>query len=466
MSKLAPFVFWQSFDDDGNPLSGGKVYTYDAGTTTNKETYTDSSESAQNTNPIILDADGRADIWLASGAYKFIIKDANDVLIDEVDNITGDASNVFGSSVVNISTNTNVVSSYENAVLNCTSAVTLSLLDVATAEEGFVFTVKNSSSGNVTVDPDGAELIDGSATLTLYPNQSALIDCTGSAWISLYQDVVALPTANTFTGANTFEGLTTFSEDVVMDAAQLHTAKGADIASATALPLLTDGNFFDVTGTSTITSIDTSGYVGTEIKLQFDGSLILTHHATDLILPSGSNILTKAGDIATFIEYASGDWVCTGYQRASGSTAQVVSVFNGSVATGTTTIPYDDTIPQITEGDEYMTLAITPKSATSKLVIKVVFNYSQTGAATATTLALFQDSTANALAATGQTVDATTYLHQLVLEYTMTSGTTSETTFRVRAGDSASETLTFNGVSGARKYGGVMASSITITEVL
>lgn len=92
-------------------------------------------------------------------------------------------------------------------------------------------------------------------------------------------------------------------------------SKGADVASAAALPVLTDGNFFDVTGTTAITSINTLG-VGSIIHLQFDASLILTYHSTDLVLPDGKSIQTKAGDVATFFEYASGDWICVTYSRS------------------------------------------------------------------------------------------------------------------------------------------------------
>lgn len=99
--------------------------------------------------------------------------------------------------------------------------------------------------------------------------------------------------------------------------AQVPWAKGADVASANALPILTDGNYFDVTGTTSITSIDTTGQVGTVIKLHFDAILIITHHATDLILPGGANITTAAGDEAEFVEYASGDWRCTSFQTAT-----------------------------------------------------------------------------------------------------------------------------------------------------
>lgn len=113
----------------------------------------------------------------------------------------------------------------------------------------------------------------------------------------------------------------------------LRLKKGADVASASALPLINDGNYVDVTGTTAITSIDSLG-VGTWMILQFDGALTLTHHATDLILPGGVNIPTAAGDHALIVEYAAGDWRCVMYYPADGNpislsdyltTAQTVS---------------------------------------------------------------------------------------------------------------------------------------------
>jgi hypothetical protein len=110
----------------------------------------------------------------------------------------------------------------------------------------------------------------------------------------------------------------TMTGDITMSASMLKFAKGADVASATALPLVTDGNYFDVTGTTTITSFNSVG-VGTLVGLHFDGALTLTHNATDLILPGGANITTAAGDEALFIEYASGDYRCISYTKANGT---------------------------------------------------------------------------------------------------------------------------------------------------
>jgi hypothetical protein len=148
----------------------------------------------------------------------------------------------------------------------------------------------------------------------------------------------------------------------------------------------------------------------------------------------------------------------------AGAVIQVVNYQTGAVATGTTLIPSDDTIPQNTEGDEYMTLAITPKSATSKLKIDVVglFANSAVGALTS---ALFQDSTANAIAAMQANVTAVNVRVIATFTHYMTSGTTSSVTFKVRAGLNGAGTTTFNGTGGNRLLGGVMASSITITEI-
>jgi hypothetical protein len=102
---------------------------------------------------------------------------------------------------------------------------------------------------------------------------------------------------------------------------QVRFSKGADVASANALTLGTDGNYFDITGTTAITSIASLG-VGTVIKLHFDGALTLTHHATDLVLPDGASITTSAGDEFEFVEYATGDWRMTSRLLASATQAE------------------------------------------------------------------------------------------------------------------------------------------------
>lgn len=123
---------------------------------------------------------------------------------------------------------------------------------------------------------------------------------------------------------------------------QIRESKGADVASAGALTLGTDGNYFVITGTTTITSIGTLA-IGTQVTLQFAAALTLTHHATDLILPGGANITTAAGDIAIFREYAAGDWKCVSYTKADGTAVVSSGGGGGDVFGETTTNTHVDT---------------------------------------------------------------------------------------------------------------------------
>lgn len=95
MTTLTPTPKQQFLDANGNPLSGGKVYTYAAGTTTPLVTYTDESGTTPNTNPVILDSRGEAAIWLGVTSYKFKLTTSTDVEIWTVDNIVSASSQVL-----------------------------------------------------------------------------------------------------------------------------------------------------------------------------------------------------------------------------------------------------------------------------------------------------------------------------------------------------------------------------------
>lgn len=204
MAKIAPFVFQQFFSNNGDVLAGGKIYTYEAGTTTLKDTYTDADGLAANTNPIILDANGRANIWLGDGAYKFIIKTSADVTIQTVDDIAGEASALFGSEFYTLTSNGVINAAYATSVVRCTNPLTLALLPASSAGAGFYFTVRNDSSGDVTIDPDGPELIDGDVTFTIGIGGSFLIYSNGTTWYTLYGPTIYAGSANTWTAQNTF----------------------------------------------------------------------------------------------------------------------------------------------------------------------------------------------------------------------------------------------------------------------
>jgi hypothetical protein len=152
---------------------------------------------------------------------------------------------------------------------------------------------------------------------------------------------------------------------------------------------------------------------------------------------------------------------------ATGAVVQVKNVMDFNKVNGSTVMPEDDTIPQNNEGVEFLTLAITPTSATNKLKIEV-HGFWNTQAQAWATMALFQDSTANALNAVTiieiGSVNATVLTGTSLVHF-MDAGTTSATTFKVRVGSKDAGNVTMNGVNDARKFGGVMGSGITITEI-
>lgn len=137
-----------------------------------------------------------------------------------------------------------------------------------------------------------------------------------------------------------------------------------------------------------------------------------------------------------------------------------------STASGTTQIPFDDSIPQSSEGDEYLTKSITPLSATNILIIEanLLLGFNASVSVENQTVAIFQDSTADALAATSTWFPVSGGSLTMSLRHTMLAGTTSSTTFKVRSGNNNAGTTRLNGTAGARRLGGRAASTLVITE--
>lgn len=148
-----------------------------------------------------------------------------------------------------------------------------------------------------------------------------------------------------------------------------------------------------------------------------------------------------------------------------GQVLQVQRNDSGAVATGTTLIPDDDTIPQITEGDQYLSQPITPSSAANVLDVEYRLQLAHS-AGSCLTSSLHQDATLNALAIVntnpaGIVNRATHPLFKRIL-----AAGTAATTLRARAGSPTAGTTTFNGGAGLRLYGGVDHSFIECREVM
>jgi hypothetical protein len=224
------------------------------------------------------------------------------------------------------------------------------------------------------------------------------------------------------------------------DAAYWTSSANGGLSAEVNLGALSTGLLLNTAGTP-------SAYAGTSCTNQFVRSLNASGAATCASVAAET-------DISGVLPVANG----------GSRVGQVVNTQTGAYSTGTTTIPLDDTIPQNTEGTEFMTLSITPSSATNKLRIDVI-GFLSTSSGEWLSMALFQDSTANALAAVSAYQPTATGMSTVPLTHFMTAGTTSPITFKVRAGPNAGGTIGING-SGGRKFGGVAASSITITEIV
>ncbi len=180
-------------------------------------------------------------------------------------------------------------------------------------------------------------------------------------------------------------------------------------------------------------------------------------------LPSVGSINASKGLILKYNDSAGYFEAMSGAEQEG--LVQVVHTQTGAVATGTTQIPYDDTIPQNTEGDEYLSQTITPKDTGNTLIIESKICIASNTAGTNPIIALFQDSVANSLCAMPHQIPSGNDEIELSLRFEMPAGTTSTITFKIRAGTDAAGTTTINGLVGARKLGGVLFSSLTITEI-
>ena len=289
--------------------------------------------------------------------------------------------------------------------------------------------------------------------------------------------------------------------------------KGADITAAATVDLGTaTGNTVDVThstGTTAITSLGgASLQAGTEIETRFvitGGTLTLTHHATNLYLAGGADITLANGDVIRWrkMHSSNAEWKMVGGWRADGSSwavppsqaeaeagtattprpwtaervkqaiaaqasgkiVQVVEATPYTTAGSTASaIPLDSTIPQNTEGAELTTVTITPTNASNRLRIEANLPFVDGSAGIFICAALFQDSTANALALGVLTLNGTNYANNITFTHEMAAGTTSATTFKLRAGPSTG-TAYFNRRAAGETLGGVSAVRLRVTEI-
>jgi hypothetical protein len=171
MSTLFP-PFFQQVDSNGAPLSGGKLYFYQTGTSTPQDTYTSSTLGTPNANPVVADSNGRwGPIYLGTSAdYKVILKDASDVAIKTLDPVF--ASGISGRVVVSDSSYSATVSDRVIAYTTLTGPRVVTLPAASDFPAGTPLLLVDESGSASTTNtlsfaPNGSDLINGANSTTL-----------------------------------------------------------------------------------------------------------------------------------------------------------------------------------------------------------------------------------------------------------------------------------------------------------
>jgi hypothetical protein len=410
-----------------------------------------------------------------------------------------------------------------------TSTFTQTLTAAATLADGWYVDYRNNGTGVITIDPNSSETIDGtSTTLVLNPGEGCRIWCNGTGFtttglglmrgsaglidnLSIACSVgssaltIALKTrnGNDATSANPikipFRNVTAatgdYAEMPVAAASSLVVSSGSTLGARSGVPFrlwfvgFNDGGTFRLGVINCVTSVAGAGS-GSDVTAIYPlGAWPVASSTAEggagaadsaQVFYTGSGVTSKAYSVLGYATWESGLATAGTWDAAPtriqlfepnvplpGRVVQTRRTPTGALGSGTTTVPYDDTIPQSGEGTEFMTQAITPTSTANVLAIESLANLRLNATDTGIVGALYQDAVANALTAqahypVGASSQVVNHLRHLML-----AATTSATTFKVRAGPSSAATLNFNGDgSGARVFGGVMNSFIEAVEVM
>jgi hypothetical protein len=281
----------QIFNDQGIVLSGGKIYTYLAGSTTPAATWTTSTQAVQNANPIILSSAGRLtnEIWLQAAVnYKFVLTDSAGTAI----------SNGTWDNISGVNDTTTSQSEWVTAALTPT----------------FVSTSSFSVSGN--------------ATGTYTPNRRVQTVNTGGTYYGyVYSStfgggittvVVVLDSGVLDSGISAANvGLLNATNPSIPQQVPQENAPVTVTAAATTVIGATTSDNVTVSGNTSITAFDTISN-GIRKVVTFTGTPLLTYNVTSMILPGGVSIQVAAGDTTEFMSKGSGNWQCIWYNRANG----------------------------------------------------------------------------------------------------------------------------------------------------
>lgn len=236
-------------NNSGLACAGCSLFSYAAGTTTPQPTYTDSTGTSQNTNPIILGADGGANIWLGSSSYKLVLKDTSGSTIFSVDNVnTAGLSACAAAGAI----------AFENTALNgltCDPTITINpsahTLNVGTLSAAHASILALGTPTTWTFDTTTPATALASLGGSQFPYPGAgIASSTGTAWATSYHvngvgDVV-LTTGASLSGPSI--GGATVLQILSGTPMTANQGNGAKVQHSTGAPAANNLAKFDVNG--------------------------------------------------------------------------------------------------------------------------------------------------------------------------------------------------------------------------
>lgn len=275
MASLLPSIRYRVVTDAGAPIPGAKVYTYAAGTSTPKASYTSSTAGVANTNPVIADARGEVLMWL-SGAYKIVIRDADDNLIDEEDNVVDLTSG-----------GTFATPTFTGTVTY--SGTTMTWSGNPTHSGNHIF------SGNVTINGNTAIGNASTDTITIAPNAvtwtNGATHSGAHTWsgAQICSSTLAVIGATTLTGALTANGSVTLG-DAAADTITFTGTPAGLVVSGTYTPTYTAGtNIASVVSDGAISYLRVGSVVTVMGQATIDPTAGTASSSIGISLPIASN---------------------------------------------------------------------------------------------------------------------------------------------------------------------------------
>ena len=465
MANRLVFTGQQFFDSSGNPLNGGTLNFYSVGTLIAKNVYTDEALTIGATSSHTLSAAGRAqtDLW-GSGKYREILKDSAGATIEDDDPVYVSASETGIQNGAYTHITAANVTGTADAILLVTTPPTTAYAD----GQKFSFISEGANTGAVTVNVNSL----GAKNLTKN-GSTALVagDIPSGAWVEIGYDgtrfqLLGVNVANAVltSGNQSIAGDKTFSGTLAMTAKPINEAVRVDVASAATTNLTTAAsNYVRITGTETITAITLSD--GFRRHVVAGGAFSITTGASLLIdgIASGVTYTFTAGD--TFDVFGEASSVV----RISGVTlpgAQVgyARTTSTTAASTSTQIPLDNSIPQNTEGTAYASLdtPYTVKYANSLLEVDVFIPLCSMSADVTGIVALFRDTTADAV----QAMSVRDFESSIYLKAVVAASATGSTTFKLRYGtNTGSDTLYLLSVNGTEYFSTSDIAVMTVREI-